>query len=110
MSTHRTQRINEEVLRAVADILPTVKDPRVSGMISVLRVDVTNDLKHAKIYLSMLEKQDKKEVLRGLISSTGYIRRELGQRVQLRQLPELNFILDDSIAEGNRILDIMGQL
>ena len=110
MSTHRGQRINEEVLRAVSEILPTVKDPRVTGMISVLRADVTNDLKYAKIYLSALDEQDKKEVMRGLNSSKGYIRHELGRKVQLRQLPELTFILDDSIAEGSRILDIMDKL
>jgi len=106
----RTDRLNGEVLRAVSEILPTVKDPRITGMISVLRAEVTPDLKYAKITLSVLGNDDKKELLKGLNSSKGFIRHALGQKINLRQLPELNFVVDDAIAEGSRICSIIDQL
>ena len=113
MSKVRIDRINEEIAKAVSEILPTVKDPRIAsaGMISVTHVDTSGDLSLSKIYLSVFPTEgrtpDRKEIAAGLKSSTGYIRRELSLRVRLRLSPELHFILDDSIAHGAKILDLI---
>ena len=100
MASNRIGRINEEVQRELAALIPTVKDPRVTGMISVTAVDVTQDLKFAKVYISVLEKEDSDQVLKGLKSAAGYLRRELGRALNLRHTPELTFVGDDSMAKG----------
>ncbi len=107
MASNRIGRINEEVQRELAALIPTVKDPRVTGMISVTAVDVTQDLKFAKVYISVLEKEDSAQVLKGLKSAAGYLRRELGRALNLRNTPELTFYQDDSMAKGAHILDML---
>ncbi len=107
MASNRIGRINEEVQRELAALIPTVKDPRVTGMISVTAVDVTQDLKFAKVYISVLEKEDSDQVLKGLKSAAGYLRRELGRALDLRHTPELNFVGDDSMAKGAKILEML---
>ena len=84
MASNRIGRINEEVQRELAALIPTVKDPRVTGLISVTGVDVTPDLKFAKVYISVLEKSGSEQVLKGLKSAAGYLRRELGRALNLR--------------------------
>ena len=107
MASNRIGRINEEVQRELAALIPTVKDPRVTGMISVTAMDVTQDLKFAKVYISVLEKEDSDQVLKGLKSAAGYLRRELGRALDLRHTPELNFVGDDSMAKGAKILEML---
>ena len=107
MAGNRIGRINEEVQRELAALIPTVKDPRVRGMISVTAVDVTQDLKFAKVYISVLDKEDSDQVLKGLKSAAGYLRRELGRTLDLRSTPELSFVRDDSIDQGAHILDLL---
>lgn len=107
MASNRIGRINEEVQRELAALIPTVKDPRVTGMISVTAVDVTQDLKFAKVYISVLNKQDSDQVLKGLKSAAGYLRRELGRALNLRHTPELTFFRDDSMAKGAKILEML---
>jgi ribosome-binding factor A len=107
MSSNRIGRINEEIQRELAALIPNVKDPRVSGMISVTAVDTTPDLRYAKIYISVLDKSDCAQVLKGLKSASGYLRRELGRALQLRYTPELTFVQDDSIDKGAHILDLL---
>ncbi len=107
MSATRMGRINEEIQRAMSELIRTVKDPRVQGLISITRVDTTADLKYAKIYVSVLDKQDADQVVKGLKSAAGYLRRELGRAVNLRATPELTFIRDDSIDHGAHILEII---
>ena len=107
MASNRIGRINEEVQRELAALIPTVKDPRVTGMISVTAVDVTQDLKYAKVYISVLDKEDSSQVLKGLKSAAGYLRRELGRALNLRHTPELTFFQDDSMAKGARILEML---
>ena len=112
MAQNRGQRINEEVMRVLADTLRTVKDPRVNGgMLSIVRCQVTGDLKYATVYVSLLEDDPgrEKEVLAGLRSAAGYLRRELAQRVQLRITPELIFKIDHSIVHGARINQLIRQ-
>ena len=107
MPSNRIGRINEEIQRELAALIPTVKDPRVSGMISVTAVETTPDLKFAKIYVSVLDKGGEEQVLKGLKSASGYLRRELGRSLNLRYTPELTFVRDDSINKGAHILEML---
>ena len=107
MASNRMGRINEEIQRELSSLIRTVKDPRVTGMISVTAVETTPDLKFAKIYISVLDKSDCAQVLKGLKSAGGYLRRELGRSLNLRNTPELTFVQDDSIDKGAHILDML---
>ena len=107
MSATRMGRINEEIQRTLAGLIRTVKDPRVQGLISVTAVDTTADLKYAKVYISALDHSDVDQVIRGLKSASGYLRRELGHTLSLRATPELTFIRDDSMRKGAHILELM---
>ncbi len=107
MASNRMGRINEEIQRELSSLIRTVKDPRVTGMISVTAVETTPDLKFAKIYISVLDKSDCSQVLKGLKSAGGYLRRELGRSLNLRNTPELTFVQDDSIDKGAHILDML---
>ena len=107
MASNRIGRINEEIQRELSALIPTVKDPRVTGMISVTAVSTTSDLKYAKIYVSVLDKSQEIQVLKGLKSAGGYLRRELGRTLNLRNTPELSFVADDSIDHGAHILEML---
>ncbi|MBO5281335.1 MAG: 30S ribosome-binding factor RbfA [Clostridia bacterium] len=108
MANYRRGRINDEMQKEVAQILREVKDPRVSGaFVSVIAAEVTPDLKYAKIYYSYLNQSDPKEVERGLKAASGYIRREISTRMNLRITPELTFIRDNSIAHGAHIAQLL---
>jgi len=107
MASNRIGRINEEIQRELSTLIRSVKDPRVTGMISVTAVDTTPDLKFAKIYISVLDKSDCTQVLKGLKSASGWLRRELGHSLNLRYTPELTFVRDDSIDQGAHILDLL---
>ena len=107
MASNRIGRINEEIQREMSSLIRTVKDPRVTGLISVTAVDTTPDLKFCKLYISVLDKSDVNQVLKGLKSASGYLRRELGRTLNLRNTPELNFVRDDSIDYGAHILDML---
>ena len=109
MPSNRIGRINEEIQRELSSLIRTVKDPRVAdaGMVSVTAVETTPDLKYAKIYISVLDKSASAQALKGLKSATGYLRRELGRALNLRNTPELSFVRDDSIDKGAHILDML---
>ena len=107
----KNTRINMEVQRELSEIIRTeIKDPRVNGaMTSVVAVEVTPDLKYCKAYISVLGDEERaKDALTGLKSAVGYIRRELAHRVNLRNTPEITFVLDQSIEYGvnmSRLID-----
>ena len=108
MANNRTGRINEEVLKALSELIRTVKDPRISdGFISIVHCDVTKDLSYCTVYVSVLGKVDEKELMQGLKSASGYLRKELAHTLSLRHTPELIFKLDDSIAHGAKISQII---
>ena len=107
MASNRIGRINEEIQRELASLIRNVKDPRVSGMISVTAVETTPDLKYCKVYISVLDKSDVAQVLKGLKSAAGYLRRELGRTLNLRNTPQLSFVNDDSIDKGSYILGLL---
>ncbi len=104
MAGHRIERITEDIKREISDIMRDLKDPRVQGLISIVRVEVTNDLSYAKAYISSMDGlESAKTAVKGLQSAAGYIRRELGGRMKLRHVPELLFQATDSIAYGAEI-------
>ena len=98
----KNRKINDEVRRVLAQIISGgIKDPRISSMTSVLAVEVAPDLKTCKVWVSVYgDAQKKQETMEGLNSASGFIRGELARRVNLRNTPQLRFILDDSIAYG----------
>ena len=108
MASNRIGRINEEIQRELSALLRTVKDPRLqNGLVTITHVDTTSDLRYAKIYISALDKSQEKDMMKGLRSAAGYLRRELGAALRLRYTPELQFIADDSIEQGAHILEML---
>ena len=111
MPANKLHRINEDIRLVMSDLLREVKDPRIhQGLVSVTRADTTGDLKYCKIYLSVLGLGNEKEFLRGIRSASGWFRRELGQRVKLRNVPELTFLLDKSMEYGAHISSLIEKL
>ena len=111
MATNRLNRINEDIRRELSVLLPKVKDPRVQqGMVTVTGVETTGDLRYAKVYLSVLEAVDERELRRGLKSASPWLRRELGGRLTLRYTPELIFERDHSIERGARLSRLLDEL
>lgn len=102
MNEKRINRISEEVKKVVSELIQNdIKDPRISGMPSVNKVSVTKDLRFAKIYISVLgSEEDKQSTLEGLQSAKGFVRKEIGNRINLRHVPEPIFMLDESIEQA----------
>jgi ribosome-binding factor A len=112
-TNRRVSRVAELIKREVSQMLLNgIKDDRVgTGMVSVTDVDVSGDLQHAKIYVSIYGTDEAKvETMAGLKSATGYVRSELGARVRLRRTPEVIFLEDRSIERGNKVLALLNQL
>ena len=111
MASNRIGRINDEIQKELSELFRSVKDPRVSGtLLTITHVDTTSDLRYARIYVSAMDRTDEKDFLKGLKSASGYLRRELGQKLGLRYTPELQFFPDDSIAYGAHILDMLNHV
>ncbi|MDR1101174.1 MAG: 30S ribosome-binding factor RbfA [Clostridiales bacterium] len=105
---HRMDKINEGIKRDIAAVIREVKDPRVAAMTSVVGVATTKDLKQAKVFVSVMgNESEQKETLNGLKSAGGFIRRELGERIDLHFTPELIFVLDHSMETGAKINSIL---
>ena len=112
MSGHRIDRTIEDIKRELTAIFKMVKDPRVADcFISIIRVEVTNDLSYCTVYFSVIEGMERaKEALKGLKSASGFIRRELGHRLHLRHTPELIFKATDSVEYSANISRILNEL
>ncbi|MBQ2387523.1 MAG: 30S ribosome-binding factor RbfA [Acutalibacteraceae bacterium] len=112
MAGYKIDRIASDFQREISSIMRELKDPRVSGyMLSVIRVEVTNDLSYAKVYVCAMEGIDAaKRAVEGLKSAGGYIRRELMGRLSIRKMPELRFIADDSIEYSSKIAHMLDEL
>ena len=105
------ERIKEEIKREMASILRAIKDPRLSQMTSVVSVEVTKDLKYAKIYVSVMgSEEEKQSSLVALKNATGFIKREIGQRLDLRAVPHPTFVLDRSIDYGAHINELIEKI
>lgn len=109
---NKIDRINAEIHKQVANIINfDLKDPRVqSGMISVTKVVTAADLKTCKVYISFLSVVDEKETLAAIKNASGFIRNELKSKMDIRNMPDLNFILDNSIQYGIKISKIINDL
>lgn len=112
MANHKIGRTTEDIKRELTAIMRQVKDPRVAdAFISIIRVEVTNDLSYCNVYISAMEGLERaKLALKGLKSASGYIRRELGSRLKLRHVPELIFHATDSIEYSANISRILNSL
>ncbi len=108
---HRQEKLGELIAVELSDLLRTrVKDPRV-GFASITHVDVSGDLRHAKIHISVLgTEEEQAATIRALKHATGFLRHELASRLVLRYMPELVFKLDTSIEQGSRILELIRQV
>lgn len=112
-TSRRVARVSELIKREVSQMLLTdIKDDRVgAGMVSVTDVDVSGDLQHAKIFVSIYGTSEAKaETMAGLKAATGFVRSELGQRIRLRRTPEVVFLEDNSLERGDRILSLLNRL
>jgi len=111
MSTQRAARIGEQIREELSQLIrDELKDPRI-GFVSIIKVDVAGDLRHAKVFFSVLgTDQQKKDSHKGLSSATGFLRSELSRRLQLRYTPELHFVLDESIEHGSKIAQLLVQV
>lgn len=111
MAKNRINKINEEVRRELASVLRELKDSRIPMMTSVVAVHVTNDLSYAKCYISVMgDEAVQKKALEGLKSASGFIRREVGRRIELRHTPEFLFEIDHSIEHGAYINQIISDI
>ena len=108
MASNRINRINEEIQKELSSLFRTLKDPRVQGgMVTITHVDTTTDLRWCRVFVSVLDKTQEQDVIKGLKSAAGYLRRELGAAIKLRYTPELQFVADDSIEYGAHILEML---
>ena len=111
MPSHRMGRTTEDIRRELTAIFRELKDPRVQGLISIVRVDVSSDLSYCTVYISAMEGMEHaKQATQGLKSASGYIRRELCQRLRLRHVPEMHFKATDSIEYSANISKILNDL
>lgn len=112
MASVRYDRINEEIKKVLSEIIREMKDPRISEMTTVLRVEATTDLKLAKVRISVYDKDNeiRKETVNTLNAAEGFIARELGKRMDIRRIPTLKFTLDESIEYAVHISEIIDRL
>lgn len=108
----RSYRVAEEIKKEVSQILQNeLKDPRLTGFLSVTDVDVTNDLGYARVYVSIYGSEEERSLsLKALNNAIGFVRTEIGKRIRLRHVPELSFHLDKSIEYGAHISEILKDL
>ena len=108
----KSSRINSEVQREIAELIRSeIKDPRISPMTSVTKVDVTTDLKYCKVYISVYgDENSKDDTLAGLKKASGFIRSQLAKRINLRNTPELTFIYDDSMEYGMYMANLIDKV
>ena len=107
----RVGRTSEDLKRELTDIIRHVKDPRVSSILTIIKVELSNDLSHCKLYISSLEGMDKaKEAVKGLNNANGFIKHEVNSRIKMRRIPDFHFIADDSTEYSADIARILNSL
>lgn len=109
--SRKTERVSSLFREEISNLLHReVKDPRLSGVISITEVIITPDLRSAHIYVSMMgSEEEKKGIMSGLESASSFIRRELAHRVEMRRIPDLIFVRDDSIERGTKLLKLLDE-
>ncbi|MBR5542738.1 MAG: 30S ribosome-binding factor RbfA [Oscillospiraceae bacterium] len=108
MGSVRIGRVNDELMKTLSELLRTVRDPRVTGLVSIVRVETAPDLGSARVYVSVLgDENARRDCIKGITSASGYLRREAARRLRLRYTPELTFVADDSIVSGTHIMELI---
>ncbi|MEG0615379.1 MAG: 30S ribosome-binding factor RbfA [Oscillospiraceae bacterium] len=111
MPNFKNGRISEDMKREIVFCMRDLKDPRISGMITIVRTDVSNDMSHCKVFVSSIEGIEKaKEACAGLTSASGLLKRDLSNRLHMKKCPELKFIPDNSIEHSADITKILKDL
>ena len=110
--TRRTSRVNSIIRQEISDLLlRQIKDPRLGNLVTVTEVSTSPDLRHAKVFVSIMgSKEEKEEAFKGLAGAAGFFRKELAQRLRFRQVPEVSFHQDTSIEQGARLLELIEQV
>ena len=104
MPSYRAARAEEDVKRELSDIMRELKDPRITGLLSIVKLELASDYSHCKAYISSLDGFDSAEnAVKGLTSASGFIRREIGLRLKMRRSPEFHFIADSGIEHSAKI-------
>lgn len=108
MAQERMAKVGEEIKKELSKIITfDLKDPRITGMVSITKVIVTPDFKYAKVYISSINCKDKKELLKGFKNASGHLRSEISAKMKLRYTPELVFELDESMEYGAHISQVI---
>jgi ribosome-binding factor A len=112
MSTRRIAKVNDAIRREISELLMReIRDPRLGGLLSVTEVVTSADLRHAKVYVSVMgSEEERKQVEEGLAAASGFLRRGLGERLKIRYVPELAFFRDDSIERGSHLLELINEV
>ena len=111
MASYRIGRLSEDIKRELSEILRELKDPRIRGLLSIVKLELSNDLSHCKVYVSAMEGMDvAKEAVVGLKSASGFIKREVSARVKMRRTPEFHFVADDSIEHSAELSKMIEKL
>jgi len=110
--TRRIERLNSVIQQEISQLLrEQVNDPRLTSLISITKVSTSADLRHTKILISAIgDNVDKKEILRGFTAASGFLRRQLATRLQLKHMPELSFQFDDSIERAAKLLKLIDEV
>ncbi len=110
--THRIERVNSLIRQEISELLQRqVKDPRLGSFVAITEVSTSPDLKHARIFVSHLGSEEKKqETLKALAAAAGFFRNELGRRMRMRRIPEISFEWDDSIERGAHLLQLIDKV
>lgn len=110
--TRRTERVNDLLREEISELIRhEMKDPRINSLITVTEVDTTPDLRYAKVFVSIMgTEEEKRNTLSRLAAATGFFRRSLAARLNIRRIPDLDFRRDDSIERGSRLLELIKQV
>lgn len=109
---NRSDRVRKAIIREVSDLLHRgLKDPRISGIVSVTDVELTTDCRYAKVFVSIFgNKEEQDSTMEGLECSSGFIRSEIGKRIKIRFTPEISFQIDDSLERGSRVTSLIDKI
>ncbi len=111
MPSYKNARATEDVRRELSDIIRSLKDPRISGLLSIVKLELSNDYSHCKVYISSMDGMEgAKNAVAGLTSAAGLIRREMSSRLRLRRIPQFHFVADDGIAHSAHLTQKLREL
>ena len=111
MAGYRIGRLSEDMKRELSAVMRELKDPRIHGMLSIVKLELSNDLSHCKVYISAMEGMETaKEAVEGLKSASGFLKKEICARIKMRRCPDLHFVADDSIEHSAQLSKMIDEL